>query len=251
MGEELSKAAKLAISHEAAGGDACVDHNDDGCCDACGVELSECESCDGIGYHREWCSDSDYEVDRAAGRSCADCHRLPLFCRCATGEPVVTRVTMERYDTDPWSVAIQAADWLDAIGVLYEDDGLVYCARPVPKPSLRLALALLRHHRALNFTRVARHRAEVEVAQSHGLDRGRDPGPADYVGGAGWPVGQPVILTDDQGKQWYTETESKPWRLGHGDVVVAVRGIAGGYLLSRLQPIPDGTTTSLPLYWER
>lgn len=46
--------------HAAAGGDLCHDDNDDNCCDDCGVSLGrDCGSCDGNGYHRAGCPESE------------------------------------------------------------------------------------------------------------------------------------------------------------------------------------------------
>ena len=49
------------------------------------------------------------------------------------------------------------------------------------------------------------------------------------------PTGTPVILTDDHGRRWNTETRSEPWHVS-GIPVVLVEGIAGGYRCDRLTP---------------
>lgn len=53
--------------------------------------------------------------------------------------------------------------------------------------------------------------------------------------------GTPVILTDDTGRRWNTTTRSFPWTTGDGTAIVSVQGIAGGYLLSRIEPGYDST----------
>jgi hypothetical protein len=40
------------------GGDAC-DFDEHDTCRECGVVASECETCGGVGYHREGCADSE------------------------------------------------------------------------------------------------------------------------------------------------------------------------------------------------
>ncbi len=47
--------------------------------------------------------------------------------------------------------------------------------------------------------------------------------------------GDKVIYTDDFGKQHETTATSKPWQLGHGDWVIKLDGIRGGYDLERVQ----------------
>ena len=55
------------------------------------------------------------------------------------------------------------------------------------------------------------------------------------------PVGQPVTVLKDDGTSVVTKTRSPAWALPSGPAVVMVDGIAGGYLLTRVQPI--GRTT--------
>ena len=49
------------------------------------------------------------------------------------------------------------------------------------------------------------------------------------------PVGTPVTVTKDDGSKFETVTRSEPWELGHGEPVIKVDGIVGGYLLSRVK----------------
>ncbi len=51
-------------------------------------------------------------------------------------------------------------------------------------------------------------------------------------------VGTPVTVTLDDGSKMETRTRSPAWMLGHGEAVVSVDGIVGGYLLSRVQVRP-------------
>lgn len=55
-----------------------------------------------------------------------------------------------------------------------------------------------------------------------------------------WPSGLAVIVTLDDGSQLHTTTCSEPWQLGHGDWVVKVSGIRGGYALKRVRPVGKG-----------
>jgi hypothetical protein len=48
------------------------------------------------------------------------------------------------------------------------------------------------------------------------------------------PIGTPVTVRKDDGKLFETVTRSKPWALGHGQKVILVEGIAGGYMLERV-----------------
>lgn len=57
-----------------------------------------------------------------------------------------------------------------------------------------------------------------------------------------YPVGTLVTLKDDSGKFVETETRTPAWVLGSGVAVVSVVGIAGGYLLDRINPISQGLT---------
>ena len=55
-------------AHAAAGGDLCVDDGS-GCCSACGVSLGrDCGSCDGNGYHRAGCPESEEVIERALAK---------------------------------------------------------------------------------------------------------------------------------------------------------------------------------------
>lgn len=55
-----------------------------------------------------------------------------------------------------------------------------------------------------------------------------------------WPVGLAVVVTLDDGSQFQTTTRSEPWQLGHGEWVVLVEGIVGGYVLRRVRPAGKG-----------
>ena len=55
-----------------------------------------------------------------------------------------------------------------------------------------------------------------------------------------WPIGLAVVVTLDDGAQLHTTTCSEPWQLGHGDWVVKVSGIRGGYALRRVRPMGKG-----------
>lgn len=47
------------LDHARSGGLLCIDHDGDGCCDVCRVEmLTDCP-CGGIGYHLDGCRDSE------------------------------------------------------------------------------------------------------------------------------------------------------------------------------------------------
>jgi hypothetical protein len=48
------------------------------------------------------------------------------------------------------------------------------------------------------------------------------------------PSGTLVNVRKDNGDVVVTRTRSLPWRLGHGDWVVSLDGISGGYALSRI-----------------
>ena len=56
--------------------------------------------------------------------------------------------------------------------------------------------------------------------------------------------GTPVQVVRDDGSKMLTRTRSVPWQLGHGDWVVSVEGISGGYLLSRVHPVETAAATS-------
>ena len=49
------------------------------------------------------------------------------------------------------------------------------------------------------------------------------------------PVGTPVTVTKDDGSRFETRTRSEPWALGHGQPVIKVEGITGGYMLERVE----------------
>lgn len=54
-----------------------------------------------------------------------------------------------------------------------------------------------------------------------------------------YPVGTPVIVIQDDGSRVKSKTRSAAWTLGHGEAVVSYEGRSGGYLLSRVIPIPS------------
>jgi hypothetical protein len=49
-------------------------------------------------------------------------------------------------------------------------------------------------------------------------------------------VGQPVIVLRDNGEEFPTFIKYLPWELGHGEWVVGVEGVAGGYSTLRVRP---------------
>lgn len=49
------------------------------------------------------------------------------------------------------------------------------------------------------------------------------------------PESTSVIVTKDHGEPFETVTRSEAWLLGNNTPVVMVKGISGGYLLSRVQ----------------
>lgn len=53
-----------------------------------------------------------------------------------------------------------------------------------------------------------------------------------------WPVGTRCTVVDDLGRTTETETRSVAWLVGDAMPVVQVKGIAGGYMLSRIIPHP-------------
>ena len=61
------------------------------------------------------------------------------------------------------------------------------------------------------------------------------------------PEGTSVIVRKDDGSDFPTKTRSKPWQLGHGDWVVSVEGIAGGYALGRVRLAPERPTPVLTI----
>ncbi len=48
--------------HDVSGGGLCTDDGS-GCCDSCGVAMSECPTCGGIGYHFNGCADGDDDIE--------------------------------------------------------------------------------------------------------------------------------------------------------------------------------------------
>jgi hypothetical protein len=61
---------------------------------------------------------------------------------------------------------------------------------------------------------------------------------------AAHPVGAAVIVKRDNGRLEYRKTRSAAWNLGHGQPVVMLEGISGGYALERVLPAP---TAHMPL----
>jgi hypothetical protein len=51
-----------------------------------------------------------------------------------------------------------------------------------------------------------------------------------------YPVGTPVIYTDDFGKEIPTKITSEAWEIGGGSVIVKIEGKAGGYDIDRIKP---------------
>lgn len=49
-------------------------------------------------------------------------------------------------------------------------------------------------------------------------------------------VGQPVIVLRDNGDEFPTFIKYLPWELGHGEWVVGVEGVSGGYSTLRVRP---------------
>jgi hypothetical protein len=52
-------------------------------------------------------------------------------------------------------------------------------------------------------------------------------------------VGTPVIVIRDRGEKIRTETTSPAWVMGAHSAVVSLKGISGGYRLSRVIPVFD------------
>lgn len=50
-------------------------------------------------------------------------------------------------------------------------------------------------------------------------------------------IGQRVIVRDDLGKETETTVRILPWMLGHGEWVVGLVGISGGYSTLRVRPL--------------
>ena len=53
-----------------------------------------------------------------------------------------------------------------------------------------------------------------------------------------YPEGTPVMVVRDKGDVLETTTRSVAWLTPSGSVLVQAKGIAGGYSLSRVIPIP-------------
>lgn len=53
-------------------------------------------------------------------------------------------------------------------------------------------------------------------------------------------VGDQVIIRDDDGVDTVRTVRAEPWRLGHGQWVVGLEGISGGYSLDRVMGIIKG-----------
>lgn len=51
-----------------------------------------------------------------------------------------------------------------------------------------------------------------------------------------YPVGTPVIYTDDFGNEIEATIASEAWVIGGGDVVVKIEGKTGGYDIERIKP---------------
>lgn len=48
--------------------------------------------------------------------------------------------------------------------------------------------------------------------------------------------GDAVLVTNDSGLIIPSKARSDPWKLGHGQWVIKVEGVSGGYALNRIQP---------------
>lgn len=59
-------------------------------------------------------------------------------------------------------------------------------------------------------------------------------------------VGSKVRVTKDDGSIFESTVKYAPWQLGHGQWVIGVNGIAGGYALERVEEVKmdDETTMS-------
>lgn len=51
-------------------------------------------------------------------------------------------------------------------------------------------------------------------------------------------IGQRVILTRDDGSEQETFVTTLPWELGHGEWVVGLYKVSGGYSTTRVRPLP-------------
>lgn len=61
------------------------------------------------------------------------------------------------------------------------------------------------------------------------------------------PVGTRVLVVRDNGDVLLTRTRSDAWTLGHGQVVVSVHGISGGYAIERVHVVPPTLDTPTPV----
>jgi hypothetical protein len=61
--------------HDAAAGSLCQDDGT-GCCGICGVAMSVCNECGGIGYHRDLCAESDETIALESVRADLDVRLL-------------------------------------------------------------------------------------------------------------------------------------------------------------------------------
>ncbi|MCR4319755.1 MAG: hypothetical protein NUV74_05390 [Candidatus Brocadiaceae bacterium] len=50
-----------------------------------------------------------------------------------------------------------------------------------------------------------------------------------------YEIGYPVLVKKDDGSVVQTKTRSEAWELGHGQAVIKLEGISGGYSLDRVQ----------------
>lgn len=55
-------------------------------------------------------------------------------------------------------------------------------------------------------------------------------------------VGDKVLVRMDDGNLKEFVVKYDPWQLGHGEWVVGLKGIAGGYLLSRVVSVVERKT---------
>lgn len=71
-------------------------------------------------------------------------------------------------------------------------------------------------------------KAETKPTEESNVHQQRHPPLPD------WPIGTDVDVRKDDGSIFKTKTRSQPWRLGHGEAVILVEGISGGYALERV-----------------
>jgi hypothetical protein len=50
-------------------------------------------------------------------------------------------------------------------------------------------------------------------------------------------AGDPVVLTDDFGKEHVTRAATEPWKAGGHTWLIGVEGRSGGYALCRIRPL--------------